>query len=807
MKKKSPLAITLISIVLLSFTAGEDDVLQRIIAGFKKYIQERPQEKVYLHFDRPQYTNRDTIWFKAYLTAGEAHEPSSLSNTIYVELINGSGKLIRQVRLLADSGSAAGDIALSDSLASGNYLVRAYTNWMKNSDEDYFFHHLIKVWNKGQAEANLDAQEKNLAIQFFPEGGELVNGIQSRVAFKAIGEDGLGREVKGNVVDESSKTICEFKSNYLGMGSFYFTPQIGKSYHAVIENDGTEIKLPEAKNSGLVMSVKNVARSSDITVWVQSSENLGLSAIRILGQTRGLLSFAATATFSARHIAFVKIPKAKFPGGVAQITVTDLEGNPLAERLTFLEEKPLLVKITSDKDAYSPRELVKVQIQVTDSAAVPVIANMSMAVCDDASVPPDNNRENINSYLLLSSELRGYIQSPGYYFNLENADRESALDVLLLTQGWRRFTIQKALQTNWPEPRYKVERGLTFKGRMVDYYNNKPIANGKVSYVTTIPFDMRTEQTDASGAFELNELVYFDSTRIMLQGETKKGNKWTKFLFDPYDFPATQFPIFGFSPTPSVVEKSFIIRSLEKRQIDNQLNAIQLKEVEIKSTKLEPEYKTGSLYGVGSRTVKVKDSETATMTHPLQLLQGRMAGVMVSGAGSSWQVQVRGLTSISANSSTANQPIFLVDDSPVPIDFLNSINVKSIESYTVWMGNTASIFGSQGANGVIGFYTKKGGNMFQKATEGGNYTVKRPGYQTEREFYAPRYDVKKSTDEAPDKRITLHWAPHVKTDAAGKAEVSFYNHDVATSVTGILEGVSKTGKPVVATFSYDIRRN
>jgi len=239
----------------LSFSSLEDR-LEQLLAGFKKYLTELPQEKVYLHFDRPTYTNGDTIWLKAYLTAGEFHKPSQLSHAIYVELINEGGKLVKQVKLYSLDGSAAGNIALPDSLPSGNYLARAYTNWMKNGSEDYFFYRPIKIWNtKGQPVSTAPVKE-SMDIQFFPEGGDLVNRIQSKVAVKAVGADGLGKYIKGKIVNESDSVLAEFKTNQLGMGAFSFLPKSGKTYRAIIENQ-PDIKLPSVKESGLALAVSN----------------------------------------------------------------------------------------------------------------------------------------------------------------------------------------------------------------------------------------------------------------------------------------------------------------------------------------------------------------------------------------------------------------------------------------------------------------------------------------------------------------------------------------------------------------------
>jgi len=804
--KRACLSILVFAFILFSFTSSENP-LEKLIAGFKKYLGQLPQEKVYLHFDRPYYTSGETIWIKAYLTAGALHEPSDLSRTIYVELINGQGELVKQLRLLSVNGSAAGDITLSDSLSTGNYLVRAYTHWMRNGDENYFFHRLIKIWNNETQTPAITTTENLPVISFFPEGGEMVNGFVCKVGFKAIGADGLGREIKGKIIDESGAIICEFKSNFLGMGAFTFTPQKGKSYKAVIENYGSDVQLPPIKESGIVMSVRNVLSSEELIVRIQTTDYTNFKTIYIIGQTRGIVCYAARTDLSANFL-IAKIPKAKFPGGIAQITLADSNGIPLAERLVFVNEREQVTfKITPDKSTYSPRELVKLQIEAMDAKGKPAIADLSLSVCDDSQVLPDENHESISSYLLLSSDLRGNIESPGYYFNPANEDRAEALDYLLLTQGWRRFAFKKALEEQWPKPEYQVEQGLTIKGKMVDKFNDKPIADGKVTYLSFGPsLDVKEVRTNSIGDFEMHDIVYFDSVQAVLQGETKKGSKLIKFqINNTPDFPATQFPLLPLKGTQNAFEKAFLARSIERKNIDNKYHfdekSVMLQEVEVRTQKDESENSRVSNYGSGTISRRVADNPAyENMLHPLQLLQGRVAGVQVSGSGQNWSVTIRGSGTINGNPT----PLILLDNVPVAIETLNMIPVRDIERFDVWKGADAVIFGVQGANGVIGFFTKKGVTV--RPPKEGIITFGEVGYQVERQFYAPKYDVEKPEHKRPDKRTTLFWAPHIQTDAKGQATVSFYNHDLETSATGIIEGISNTGKPITATFKYSIEK-
>ncbi|MBX2962938.1 MAG: TonB-dependent receptor plug domain-containing protein [Cyclobacteriaceae bacterium] len=803
------LLVILITVLLFSFSISVDP-LEKIVAGFSAYIEKSPPEKIYIHFDKPYYTTGETMWFKVYLTAGVYHEPSTLSRTIYVEVINQHGHLVQTLKLFSLTGSTAGSLPIPDSLASGNYLVRAYTNWMRNSGEEYFFHRSIKIWNSESSTTNNnhDIKDNELDLQFFPEGGHLVNGILSKVAFKAIGTDGLGRIVKGKIM-EGNQVVCEFKSNALGMGVFHITPQKDKLYTATIENSEIEATLPKSKASGLTISVNHLTASNDIIVKIQTTDYESLKTIYILAHTRGIVCYSAHADLST-NIAIAKISKAEFPSGIAQITITDRYGVPLAERLIFIDQKTQTTfTINSNKTTYAPRELVKLDIQATDASGKPIVADLSLSICDNQQVFIDENKENINAYLLLSSELTGYIESPGYYFNPNNEDREQAMDYLLLTQGWRRFTFKDALEQKWESSAYKFEQGLTIKGKMVDRYNNKPIINGNVSYLSVYPIpESRSVSTNSKGEFELNNIIYFDSSNVMLQGETRKGSKSVKILIDKlHDSPLLKFPLLTLKETQNEFEKAFITKSVMRRNIDKAYNfdekVVLLEEVEVHAKREDTQTGYSKTFGKGSATVKISDNVAlVNQFHPLQLVQGRVAGVQISGSGQNWNILIQGVNSI--NSGT--EPLIMIDDIPVQIEMLNSIPVEDIESYTVWKGADAAIFGARGANGAIGFYTKRGATNLNLTTEN-SITPVGTGFQLEREFYAPKYDVQNPEHIKPDRRITLFWAPYLQTDSSGRVSVSFFNHDDETTVTSIIEGISTDGNAGYSTIEYKIMKN
>lgn len=804
MNKYRFLFLTVFFLIFLTSNVSKDDILGRIISLFEKKLIEMPQEKVYLHVDRPYYAAGETIWFKSYLTLGPFHEPSLLSQTVYVELLNSDGEIIQNLKLYSPDGFGSGHFDLPDSLSSGDYLVRAYTNWMRNFDESYFFHRKINIWNNESSE-DVAVHQGDLDVQFFPEGGDLVNGVLSKVAYKATGPDGLGKVVKGKILDDEN-VIAEFESNQLGMGAFAIIPQSGKQYRVYIKGVNQELFLPNPKNAGIVMTVTNSPRSEDVIIKIQASDNLEMGTIFLLAQTRGLICASSRVDLSEK-IVYAKIPKKEFPSGIAQITALDKEGNPLAERLVFIDHQDHInLTISTEKSIYGPRDSVRVNIQAKNKEGLPVLANLSLSVLDSDQVIQDENKENIQSNLLISSELKGHIESPGYYFNPNNPDREEALDFLMMTQGWRRFQIKDLLNAESKKAAFRVEKGLTIKGKLLDKKNDRPINEGLVSYLSLFPFtDSKTVKTSSNGEFEINDLVYFDSTKVILEGKSKNGRIPVSLDVEQfYQSPLIKY-LWTSSYNPSVdFKKSFVSKSIERQNIEKAFSFddsdIALEGVEVQGKKIIERYSGPRIYGDGSVKMKVAGNPALeNLEHPLDLVKGRVAGVMVWGSGQVWKVLIRGVGSI--NSDTG--PLIMVDDIPIAIENLYTIPVMEIESYTVWKGPDTAIFGARGSNGVIGFYTKKGIPQAPVATVEKEILAPK-GYHIEREFYSPKYHLKDQNDPKPDRRITLFWEPYIQTDSLGNASVMFYNHDVETVVQMEIEGISISGKPAYSKFQYTI---
>jgi hypothetical protein len=800
------LAVTLLVVlsVMISAFIHSDELINKIISNLEQFRQDFPQEKVYLHTDRHLYAAGDNIWFKAYVTAGVNDQLSPLSKTLYVQLLDPDKNVLLDKKLYIEDGLSNGVFYLPPLLSNGSYTLRAYTHWMRNFPDSYLFYKKINIQSLDAPKEITQLTSNDIDLQFFAEGGALVEGMRSKVAFKAIGSDGLGKNVKGIIFNSRTEPVTEIKSLHAGMGSFFILPEAGESYYAEIEEmPGQHFSLPQANKSGIVLTVSNQENQEDVVVRIQSNLPPDKAEVILVANSKSLPTYVARINLSL-PLAFVRIPKNNLLSGITQLVILDQSGNPLNERLIFHDAgRKLQIKTTTDKQVYSNRGLTKVAIEVKDQDNKPVKAYLSMAAVDKTDIPADENNSNIVQYLLLNSELKGYIENPGYYFDASNENRIEALDNLLLSQGWSRFVWKELVNDAVPEPEYYIERGLNILGKLVDNVNKKPIENGKVSYFN-IAGDAAFTKTGKNGKFILNDLIFFDTTNLVLQGLNSKGKKWVKFEIDPDIAPPARAGIFNEIIFESDFDEVFAAKSRERKKIEAAYNfdpdVMLLDAVSVRGERID-ELEERKIYKGATRTLRVDEmSGTAYMDHPMQILQGRMAGVQVFYSPPDYSVQIRGVGSLNASTS----PLILFDNMPVDITFLNTIPASEIEAVDVFMGAEAAIFGVQGGNGVIAFYSRRGGSQY--SSEPGIINIQRAGYAVAKEFYKPKYDIRLPEHIKPDKRITLDWEPMIETDENGRASLSFYNHDNEAEVEIRIEGITADGIPGVGRTTYQVKK-
>ncbi len=472
-------------------------------------------EKVYLHTDRTYYYPGNDIWFKAYLIDAYDRSLSDLSRNLHVELISPSGGIISDRITRLDGGLGNGDFRLPDSLSPGRYRLRAYTNYMRNFSDQIFFNKEINIITYASATKLLEPrkfEKNNVILNFFPEGGSLVDNVSSIVAFKAVDEQGKGCDVSGEVYSSAGDKISAFRSIHLGMGSFVLKPEPGLSYYSVVKGtDNNEIKseIPKSFTAGVTLSasVNNdnefliKIRTNDLTLPLLRDNDLSLSISARKEKVK---------TISLRISSLVDsivIPTDDLPDGILMLTLKTLKDLPLAERLIFLQhEQNFKINIQPDREIYKQRDPVSVKISISDDSINQETAFLSFSAAESNFM--DNFKEfptTISSWFLLESDVRGTVEGPSYYFDPANPDRFKDLDLLLRTQGWRDFS-WKYDSSKYFSP----ETGFFVSGRLRKINRDKPLIDPKIN-LTIFQEDKIINEivpADLSGRFYLDEHRY-----------------------------------------------------------------------------------------------------------------------------------------------------------------------------------------------------------------------------------------------------------------------------------------------------------
>ncbi|MEZ4905158.1 MAG: TonB-dependent receptor plug domain-containing protein [Spirosomataceae bacterium] len=809
---------TLIFTLLIGISAFhlEDDWLNTLVAQFEKYHQIYPQEKAYLHLDRPYYSVGETIWFKAYLTDGSNHVADSVSRVLYVDLINKQeSKVVLLKKIALSGGLGQGELLLGDSLQAGEYQVRAYTNWMRNFSDDFFFRCDIRVLRADKQTTNLPPNADDIDVQFMPEGGNLIADVEGRVAFKAVNALGKGTTITGAVINQANDTLTGFSSGHLGMGYFSFKPESGQQYRIEVRKpNGQFIKypLPPVLTEGFALMVDNLSNKDNVRVIVRHNKSATQGEFAILAHTRGEIALTVKAPIAKRTVLF-NIPRSSLKEGITHITLLDEKGKPVAERLVFLDKTPAIdLQITTNKTTYQPREKVELELIAKDADGKPLQGNFSLAVTDAGQViDKEAYALNIRSYLLLTSDLKGIIEQPSYYFDKKNINTAPHLDVLMMTQGWRRFLWNDVLKESFEEPPFFIEQGITFSGKVLRP-NKKAPGKIKLTYMLVQKDSSRSvlmgESTE-NGDYMAYGLDIRDTTNLLVQAVNERGNRNFVVSIDPFQPAKVTITKAPYNPLEFDANElaEYLKRTQEYLDIERKIRTSRekmLQEVVIKAKRDDPEKKDTRrmMYGTPSNTVKFDAMNTAGALTIFDVIQGRVPGVQVSGSGMDRSVQIRG----AANFSGAIEPLFVLDGMTVDKSAIMTVSVNDVEAVDILKGPTAAIYGSRGGGGVIAVLTKRGGSSydFSKDIVEGTLVTKIVGYSPEREFYAPKYDKPEADHVRPDFRATVWWVPMIETDKNGKAKVVFFNTDAQTSISIKVEGMTPLGKLGVATGRYKV---
>jgi len=782
----------LLLILLANYAAqAQNDINLKL----ENYTSKHPIEKAYLHFDKLYYAAGDTVYFKGYITQGERHNPSELSGVLYVDLINTGNRIDRSIKLQIVNGVTWGDFALPDSLPAGNYRVRAYTQWMRNEGPEAFFEKILPVGNihpKKVAESLVAKTAQNKPdVQFFPEGGELVAGIPTRIAFKAIRSNGLGIGVSGNISDEAGQVVTSIASARLGMGNFYLTPELNKVYTAhLIFADGNknDVQLPSSMNSGISMSVNNDSvQKATIKIAANKSyfeANKG-KAYSVLIWSGGYSTTVNCRLDSA--VISMDIIKRRLFTGVTRITLFSDNLQPLCERLIFIQNfDQIAIDLHPDKEHYKTRDKVTIRLLAKTRADSATIGHFSVSVTDENKVKQDDaDQTTILSNLLLTSDLKGYVEQPNYYFADSVQARQKALDLVMLTHGYRHFAWKQVLDSANIAIKYPAEAGLTIQGTAENLLG-KPIAKARVTLLSSQNKRFISDTADDKGRFRFGNLLFADSAKFILQAVDNKNGKNTKLIYH-WDIPAELINrSFEQQSIDTIAIGVYIDNAQKEQQVIQKLGPISgklLKQVDIRAKKIQ-RTPINARFGITNQTISGNDIPFTGNGLSIRLMNLVHNVLWDSGGGNTF------IPFLPRNFHTpwmsAGPMIIVWNEAVMPPGFdVNQIR-EPIDSIQV-ITSAPNI-----PSGVLIFYTS-GGRRLQDIASTGILPITVKGFYRAREFYAPKYKANLPPNPRPDLRSTIYWNPAVITDKDGNANFEFYNADAPGTYRVVVEVIDNKG--------------
>lgn len=803
MKNIKTLKLYLIVLFLFGYLSSQAQGFDTVLS---KLDREYKQEKLYLHFDRATYIPGETIWFKAYLFTGNF--PSQISKTLYAELLDAKGKLLERKSIPVVVSGAAASFDIPPDLITSHIYVRAYTKWMLNFDSSFLFTKAIPIINSKQTinksiplsqknNSSVTTQQPAFFLQFFPEGGDLVQEVESRVAFKATDHKGIPINISGDVTDNKGNKIRSFASVHDGMGSFEFLPKTGYTYKATWKDaKGTphETLLPVAKQNGFVIEVNTNSNQIEFKIKRSANGPLSYPFVYVIAQLNQQLLYRAKVNLSKINIASGIIPLDNIPAGIVQVTLFTPDEKPIAERITFVNQSAsyFITDLNTALKDMGKRKKNVIQIDVPDTLA----ANLSVAVTD-ADLDPVEQGANIFSSLLLTDDIKGYVYNPAYYFSSDADSVADHLDLVMMTNGWRRFNWENVLANRWPKIIYAPENYLSIGGQIIGL-NKTLLANRELNAVLELKNKNRKFMNTpvlANGKFFFSEIVFYDTARLFYQFNNDKNksltssaifeiknNLLTKALqLEPDSFLLSSL----IKPDSAIAVKNIEIYKKQQSELELQKVKI-LKEVVITTKKkskqeiMDEEYTSGFFSGGESKTfLPDEDPAFHSSQTVLDYLQSRVAGLQIT-VGADPSILWRG-------SKTA----LFMNEIEGDVTMIQTISMSDVAMIKVF---NPPFFGASGAGagGAVAVYLKKGATGNQ-ITKGLDY-VSIAGYSPVKEFYSPDYSKTEEITNA-DYRKTLYWNPFVITDKIHRRIfLSFYNNDITKKMKVIIEGCNEEGK-------------
>ena len=812
--------ITGAPVALVGKLKWPDDRLVRITTKFTDVFKDLAPV-VFVHTDKPFYTTGDTVWLSAYLLDAATNRRQIGETAMHIDLLTPSGKSVQHQWLYVTDGRATASLRLSDSLRTGTYRLRAYTD-EDDGQHRPAFERNIAVYNllRPVPDAPADSAEKPLDVQLLPEGGHWVPGVPAKIGIKVLTPDGQGVAVSGRIITNTGGVVAAFQTTPFGIGSVSLTATAETNYYAEINHNGQRqpVPLPPVDAEGMTLAIDALSDTTRLLLTINDKSRISTDSVYVLIQQQGRLVEQYKILLQDR-MAQVSLPLAALPAGINQVTLFDVSSRPRAERLVFapMQFEPVRVVMDLNKTRFKPRERASLSINLNDEGQ-PAVGILSASITDADQVPDDTAAATFQTHLLLTGELSGRVEHPNFYLKDNAPETRRALDDLLLTQGWRRVS---------GTPDTELLGGVSLMGRVLNA-KNQPIANAQFIVASTAREQsyVRSAGTNERGRFRLAGLVVADTIQLM----TQLADHQLK------DLPAKEahYVLEGPGASWQPDSASYPIRwadfraQLDAARIRQEADAERyrdktvklLKEVIVRARKPDDrpgDIQRSSLHN-GADATLLFDEKSPRFANLYEMIRGRLSGVSVTqltdltkSVNGGYQVIIRGVGTL----KSSPQALFLVDGMPIQDPdgtALLSFSPGDIERVEVLKNaGTAGIYGIRGGNGVIAFYTRRFRPDKPKNEEKkGMIPLQVIGYSSvQREFYIPRYEAE-STEQSIantriDRRDVLYWKPIIQTDSQGHTQLLFPLSDVVKRVRVTVQGITNEGRPVVGVATIQVQ--
>jgi hypothetical protein len=787
MKQKHVLIIAL-SIFLFSKASLAQSDNTDIPTRLAAYLQAQQPEKLFLHTDKSYYTAGDVIWFKVYAVDGGSHKPIHDSKVAYIELLDKNNTPVSRVKVMLDEKGGNGSIQLSLNLASGYYTVRAYTSWMKNLGADHFFEKAIAVVNPLKSpEAQPQKQSSNYTLKLFPEGGNMVSGLPSKVVFHLTDQYNAGVSATGYLLNSKKDTLGTMVPYKFGMGHFDITPLSGETYQVVFKlSDGKTVSenLPKSYESGYVMQLEE-HENDRVKITVRTNGGEGYPELFLLVQNRQKVKAFQKSSIT-NNTAIFFIEKDKLEQGISQFTIFDQSKKPVCERLYFVQ--PVLqtaLSLKTYKEAYGTRERVDVAVD----NALKNGENLSLSVYQ-LDVLQTKETATIYQYLWLGSELNGPIEEPDYYFSVRNDSVKKAADYLMLTHGWRRFDWESILKQS-PILRFPKETyGQLITAKVSDTRNGAMAKD--IQVFLSIP---SSSQKLFSAISDSNGIVRFDIKELYGKNEFIIQTDWKKDSFFKVELLSPFMDSFSNRKHSSLSLNHSHHASLVDRSISIQSQYIYLRDSIFRV--FRPVLSdTLPFYGKPTRSYKLDDYKRFTTME--EVLREYVLEVNVSAKSEASTLRFKLLNDAKRRFYTED---ILVMVDGIPLNNTNQVfSFDPLKIKQLDIINNTYILGSSVFYGVANFLSYnsqfEGIELDPKAV-----TIDYDGLQMQRQFYSPDYSSNSSRlSRIPDLRNTLFWLPNMDAKP-----MHFYTGDNKGKYLVVLQGIDRNGNALFTSSSFEVK--